>query len=192
MTCIVAIANGKNVWMGGDTCGSDYTSRTQVAHPKVFTKSVMVEGKEPEAMLVGGCGSFRMLQLLEYSLVAPMIQDGQSFVAYLATSFVDTCRTHFKEKGLAHCINGVEKLDDIGSSFMVGFRGQLYHIHADYQAFATTNQEDAAGSGTLLALGSLHTTRKLKWTPQQRIQAALTAAATINPFVSEPFNIVQI
>jgi hypothetical protein len=178
--------------MGGDTAGSNNAVRHQVAHPKVFLKSVPVQDKEAEPMLIGGCGSFRMLQLLEYSLVAPQVDTDKSMVAYLATDFADALRTLFKNKGLAHSNNGVESMTEGGSSFLVGFRGQLYHMYSDYQAFAVKEQEDAAGSGDLLAIGSLVTSRPLKWSPEKRVEAALIAAGTINPFVAGPYNILSI
>lgn len=192
MTCIVGIADGKKVWMGGDTAGSNTSVRHQVAHPKVFIKEVPVENQGPEYVLIGGCGSFRMLQLLEYALVCPQINSAQTMVAWLATDFADSLRALFKAKGMAAVVNGVESIDADGSNFLVGFRGQLYHVYSCYQAFAVQEQEDAAGSGELFSLGSLHTTRKLKWKPEKRIEAALEAAASINPFVARPFNILSV
>jgi hypothetical protein len=199
MTCIVSIADGKKVWMGADGCGSNHSFKLEVIHPKVFIREI--DGpKKKEKIIIGGCGSFRMLQLLEYSLKLPKIKRTQTVVNWLVTDFADACRKLFTEKGLAFIANNSVQIDVNGSSFLVGFRGQLYHVYSDFQAFAATTSEAAAGSGTMLALGSLHTSNALKdWilnevpvSPEARIELALQAASDINPFVSPPFTILSI
>jgi ATP-dependent protease HslVU (ClpYQ) peptidase subunit len=191
MTCIVGVADGRKVWMGGDTCGSNFSFKLEVVHPKVFVREV-VTGTKKEKVLIGGCGSFRMLQLLEYSLKMPKLKKGQAFVEWLVTDFADATRKHFSDKGLAMVSNNVVQIDQGGSSFLIGFKGQLYHMYSDFQAFAATNREACAGSGATFAMGSLHTSRNLEWAPEMRIESALQAAADLNPFVAGPFNILSI
>lgn len=192
MTCVVGIANKKNVWMGADSCGSNSYTRGQVLHPKVFAKEVPVENAAAEHMLIGGCGSFRMLQLLEYAFCPPRINSDRDLIAYLSVEFADTVRQLFKDKGFSHIANNVEVIADDGSEFLIGFRGHLYAMQGAFQAVGWMTQEDAAGSGHAFALGSLHTTRRLKWTPERRIQSALEASAEINPHVQGPFKILKI
>jgi hypothetical protein len=193
MTCVVGIANGKNVFMGADTCGSNGIFRGEVRHPKVFIKDVPVENAKNESMVIGGCGSFRLLQLLEYAFTPPRIGTGRELMSYLTVDFVDAIRSLMKDKGYLHIENNIEKISVDGTNFLLGFRGSLYLVEDAFQAVGWKIQEDAVGSGRDFALGSLHTTRNIKtWTPEKRVQSALQAAATINPFVAGPFNIVHI
>lgn len=189
MTCIVGIANGKNVWIGGDTAISDKTSVQQYGQSKVFIKETDAKhGDLPEKIIIGGCGSPRLLQLLEHAFTVPHIGKTQSIIAWLSVDFMDAIRQLLKDKGF---IVSTTPENFGNSSFLIGIRGELFQIYDDYQACSNHIQEDAAGSGYAYAMGSLHTTKKLAMSPIERITAALEAAE-INPFVSHPFNILSI
>ena len=60
MTCIVGYKDGNDVWIGGDSLGSnEWGQQIATAQPKVFTNG---------PMLMGCCGSFRLAQLLQYGV----------------------------------------------------------------------------------------------------------------------------
>lgn len=69
MTCIVGIADGKKVWIGGDSQGTAGHALTIRADTKVFVKDPMV---------FGFCGSYRMGQLLRHSLSLPKHYEGDT------------------------------------------------------------------------------------------------------------------
>jgi hypothetical protein len=190
LTCIVGIADGKHVWMGGDTALSSYSQIGTYKHSKVFIKTTDVRhGDNPELVIIGGCGSLRLLQLLEHGVIIPRIGPVQDVVQWLTIEFADSVRQLLKDKGYIHN----DKPEEFGnSSFLIGIRGLLYHMESNFQCIAYGCQEDAAGSGSEYALGSLHTTRKKKGAPRLRITAALEAAAEYNPHVLQPFDILSI
>jgi hypothetical protein len=187
MTCIVGIADGTKVWMGADTYGSDKWTGSTVTHPKVFILEVPAEGSPNEELMIGGCGSFRMLQLLEHGLATSMpgIRKNQSVINWLTIEFADATRHLFREKGFGKNADGIHSIN--GGSFLLGFRGNIYHIEDSYQAIAVPENIQTAGSGGPYALASLVTTRNFGWTPLQRIQTALEVAAEINLQTAPPF-----
>jgi hypothetical protein len=193
MTCIVGISDGKNVWMGGDTCASDKFSQVQIGHSKVFYKTVPCVGDNDsivhEKMVLGGCGMFRMMQLLEHGLSVPQIQHGQSVIGWLTIQFADEVRKLFKSKGFSINKEGSEFFN---GSFLLGFRGELYHVEDSYQAICVPEHEYSCGSGAHFAFGSLHTTRKMKWEPEKRVMTALEVAAELNPQTRGPFDLKRV
>lgn len=188
MTCIAGIADGKSVWIGGDTCYSDKDTRGTIAHPKVFKKQVVTSygPDKSETILFGCCGYFRMFQLLEYGFNVPPMWADSTVEKWLTLEFAKQLREFFKDNGFIKSKDGLDEFPD--GAFLMGFRGKLYHIEENFQFIESSHQEDACGSGSKFALGSLYTSRSMSWTPEMRIQMAL-AAATTNPFVTAPFDI---
>ena len=78
MTCIVGLVHKDKVFIGGDSAASTGTSIAIRKGSKVFARGNFIFGCE---------GSFRMIQLLKFSLILPKtkIIDVEK---YLCTSFV--------------------------------------------------------------------------------------------------------
>lgn len=182
MTCIVGIANGKSVWMGGDSSAVDAQSGEicAVADPKVF-----LLGSE---MLVGYTGSFRVGQLLQYKLKLPKRKAKQTDIQYLTTDFMDSVRKILKAGDWN--VLGPEG----GPTFLIGYRGKLYEVGEEMYVLNYEAQETAVGAGGVYALGSLHTTRQIKELaePEERIAWALSASSAHCAFVIPPFHILKL
>ena len=177
MTCIVGISKDGRCYIGGDSAGAD-SSRMQIigrADQKVF---------QTGAFVMGFTTSFRMGQLLNYSFSAPAPRDGVSLMAYMSTDFVDAVRTCLKAGGFAK----KESENEVGGTFLVGFRGQLFTIYSDYQVEQCLDGFQSVGCGDLIALGSLYETKKEE--PEKRILKALAAAEHFSAGVRGPFNVV--
>lgn len=179
MTCIVGLLDKNKVYIGGDTCGSNGYSYESCYHSKVFK---VVD------FIIGGTTSFRMLDLLEYSLKIPFITptDEANFDAFMRTSFVGAVRTCLKEGGYAKVSNSVES----GGTFLIAYKDKLYRMQDDF-SIINRKDYDAVGSGTYAAIGSLFTTKDLKMTPEARVTKALEAAESIMAGVKGPFNILS-
>jgi hypothetical protein len=175
--------------MGGDSCASDKYMGVSIAHPKVFMLGVPVDTQEDEPMLIGGCGAFRMMQLLEHALIVPPIGKKQSVMSWLTVEFADAVRQVFHAKGFGKGEDGQSKFN---GSFLVGFRGHIYHVEDTYQSICVPDNEMCAGTGAHFAFGSLHTTRNLGWSPCDRVMAALNAAADLNLQTAGPFTYHEI
>lgn len=174
MTCIAAIAEGGVVYMGGDSAGVGGLSLTVRADEKVFRTGPYV---------MGFTTSFRMGQVLRFSQEWP-VPPRSNLLRFMATEFVDSCRSHFKTAGWMGKHNDREQ----GGTFLVGVRGQLFAIHEDFQVAWPADRYSAVGSGGEVALGALAVSRGRP--PRERIRAALAAAEHHNAGVRRPFRVV--
>ena len=176
MTCIAGIVDKKNksVIMGGDSAGSGGNVILTRRDAKVFKN-----GK----FLIGCTTSFRMLQLLRFSLKLPEVKS-KDIYKYMCTDFIDAVRTCFKDGGyLQKYTDGDEK----GGSFLVAYKDRLFKIEDDFQVGETLNGMDAVGCGTEFALGSLYSTVDHDMSPTDRIEKALETAEFFALGVRRPF-----
>jgi hypothetical protein len=81
MTAIVGLVDAGSVYIGGDSAGVAGMSMTVRADAKVFRK---------KRYLFGFTTSFRMGQLIRYSLKVPKVKGNLD--AFMATTFVDALR----------------------------------------------------------------------------------------------------
>lgn len=174
MTCIVGIAQGGKVYLGGDSAGVGGWEVTHRADLKVFKNGPMV---------MGFTSSFRMGQLLQHKLVVPA-RSAESIEQFLAVTFVDALR---------ECLAGGGWLakehvsrEDAGT-FLLGYAGRLFRVCDDFQIAESLDGFDAVGCGAPYALGAL---RGLKGTPAKRLTAALETSAHFSIGVRAPFNFV--
>ena len=80
---------------------------------------------------------------------------------------------------------------EYGGHFLVGWRGELYHVEGDYQVAREAQGYAACGCGCDLALGSLFSTERLGTSkPKPRLLMALEAAAEFSAGVRPPFTIL--
>lgn len=180
MTCIVAISNGKNVWMGGDALGAGGYSCSVRDDKKVF-----VTGE----YIIGFTSSFRMGDLLKWTFTPPRIpKKEKNLEKFMATKFIHSVLTLFDTYGYGKAHENRKE----GGEFLVGVRGTIFHIHEDYQVGIHSGNYDACGCGHDLALGSLVTSEELKINdPEDRIKMALRAAQKFCCGVREPWTILK-
>lgn len=176
MTAIAGICINNVVYIGGDSAGIAGLSVTIRSDEKVFTNG---------PFLFGIAGSFRMGNILRYKFKAPKQKPNQTDMAYLVTDFVDCLRGYFAANGFG------DKDATIGGNFLLGYKGKLYNIDADFQVGIPSTQYDAIGCGAELALGSLHTTSQFDIAPEERLRLSLDAASKFNAGVAPPFVILS-
>lgn len=178
MTCIVGVAHGGAVIIGGDSAGVAGWSLTVRKDAKVFRRGPMA---------FGFTTSFRMGQILRYSLKVPDHPDGMAEDEYMATRFVDAVRESLKDGGYASKDNEREE----GGHFLVGYRGRVFHVGGDYQVGESVHGFAAVGCGEDIALGSLWQSRGYA-DPHQRAADALAAAEQFSAGVRGPFAFAHI
>lgn len=173
MTCIVGLVEGDTVWMGGDSAGvaGDYRLTVR-ADQKVFRKG---------PMLFGFTTSFRMGQILRYSLAIPEHDSEISIEQFMATAFVDAVRSCLRESGWASKTNEREN----GGTFLVAFKGRLFTVFDDYQVAIAADGYDAIGCGDLIARGALFASDGRSG--RDRVEIALMAAERMSAGVRGPF-----
>ena len=173
MTVIVGIAHKKKVWMGADSAATNsWGELSIISQPKIFTRGIII---------FGVAGSARASNLLMYRFQPPEPQTND-VDEYMATDFIDTMRECFKQGGVAQEDNNVES---VYAQILVGLMGNLYSIDGDFQVCKNAYGYDAIGTGGMIALGSLYSTKKRS--PQARIQVALEAAQEYMASVRGPF-----
>ena len=174
MTCIVGVVENNKVYIGGDSAGIAGYNLTVRKDKKVFRNGDFI---------VGGTSSFRMIQLLRYAFEPPHYDENTDLEKYMATTFVDSVRERFKRGGYAQ----VESQQESGGHFLIGFRGWLFRVEADYQVGEALSSYDAVGCGADIALGCLYATPDMQ--SHKRIELALRAAEAHNAGVRAPFSI---
>lgn len=177
MTCIVGIAEGGKVYIGGDSAGTAGMDLHKRKDKKVFRNGDFI---------MGFTSSFRMGQLLEHALTVPKRHADEDVFSFMVNQFVNAVRDCLKSGGYATSNNSAES----GGTFLVGYEGRLFCIHSDYQVAESLHGFDACGCGDSFALGSLYSTSGE--TPIYRLKMALEAAEEFSAGVRSPFNYVSI
>jgi len=186
MTCIVGWVEEnkrkgtRDVWIGGDSAGvGGYEIRTR-SDEKVFRNG---------PMLIGYTSSFRMGQLLRYSLVIPEHRTKKKTDhEYMCTDFVDAVMKLFEDKKYGKVKSGEQE----GGSFLVGYNGKLYAIYDDFQVAEQSLNFESVGCGEQIAVGALYATRNIKMSPRKRVMLALEAAEEMSAGVRGPFVIKKL
>lgn len=181
MTCIVGWVDKKgNVCIGGDSAGVAGLNLTIRGDEKVFRNGEMV---------FGFTSSFRMGQLLRFSLKIPSRTEKQDDYDYMCTDFINAVRKCLKDGGYAEVNKGVDQ----GGHFLVGYRGSLYSIESDFQVGKPMDVFDAVGCGASYAKGVCWSMlRDDKKTIEQKVKLALEAAHHFSAGVRPPYVILTL
>ena len=174
MTCIVGALGNDGVYIGADSAsiaGLDKSIRKDV---KVF---------KVKDFVIGCTSSFRMIQLLRFSLRPPDFKKDQDIYEYMCTDFVDAVRDCFKAGGYIH----IENSEETGGVFLVGYKNRLFKIESDFQVGEYFDSYAAAGCGSDYALGTMFALKDTDMTIETKINLALEAAEKFSAGVSRPF-----
>lgn len=178
MTCIAAVKDKTGIWMGGDACAgaaSNWLNQTRE------DKKVAIVGK----FLIGYTTSFRMGQLLHYSLPKITHPRDMNNMKFMVTKFIPIVRELFIEGGF----NNISEGENSAGQFLVGYRGDLFGVDYGFDIGISVNNYDAVGAGAQIALGSLFSTKNKS--PQERIKMSLEAASEHSMGVRPPFTILH-
>ncbi len=177
MTCIVALRDNGGVYMGCDSAGVGGYSRVNRVDPKIYRV-----GK----MLIGFTTSFRMGQLLGYSLTVPKHHSDEPIESFMCTTFIGAVRDCLKGGGWAER----DKEQERGGNFLVAYRGRIFEVEGDYQVGERADPYNAVGCGSDLALGSLYASAHITGiSAKDRVTLALEAAAAFSAGVHPPLRI---
>lgn len=176
MTAIAGLVHDGTVHIGGDSAGVGGWRMTVRADTKVFRNGPYV---------FGFTSSFRMGQLIRWSLLAPA-PDGD-LDRFMCTTFIDSVRACLKEGGFAKKNSEQEE----GGTFLVGVAGRLFTVHSDYQVGEAVDGYAAVGCGEEPALGALFATANMGLAADERLELALEAAERFSAGVRAPFAYVS-
>lgn len=184
MTVIAGlVAEDGTIYMGADSAATNNVGdQFLVENQKVF------QPVRCPWYLIGFAGSFRLGQLLRYSLPRiPKPPKNADVQYFLSTVFVDKMRKCFKASGFSKFSeHGQER----GGFCMLGYQGKLYMIEDDYQVLVPSTDYTALGTGQSFALGSLYSTAHISnLQPEERVLLSLQAAVANNCMCREPLYI---
>jgi ATP-dependent protease HslVU (ClpYQ) peptidase subunit len=183
MTCVVGYVTADGtIYLGGDSAGVgvsgwDLTVRED---PKVFRRG---------AFLIGFTTSFRMGQLLRYTLEVPDRHEHVDAHEYISTTFVDSVRKCLEFGGFIK----KESNQESGGTFIVGYEGHLFVVYDDFQVQEAKDPYCAVGCGGAYAVGamSILVHECLGIDPFEKVRLALSVAERNSAGVRAPFNIIS-
>jgi len=173
MTIIAAVKDDSGVWIAGDRSMSNEDVILQLSLPKI---------KKINNTIVGYCGSQGI---------------GQRAFTMLLPEYIDEEPNWWVEGVFIN--NMIKKLEDCGLSpieeenntqFLVCFSNYLYEVDTSdwsYSAFDYT----AIGTGSAIALGSLHTTDQYDLGGKDRVSMALQSSIYHSPSCIGPIDILN-
>jgi hypothetical protein len=184
MTCIIGIGDAHRVWMGADSAGMNADT---YYHRVRMDEKMFIVNQNQQKMLLGFSNSFRMGQLLRYSLKLPPKSEQQTDYQYMCTDFINAVRSCLDLGGFTR----IECNNEIGGTFLIGFNGVIYGIDNDFQVAIPSPNWESIGCGSYFAMGSLFTTQKVQ-NQEKRVRVALEAAAFFSGGVLPPLHILSL
>jgi len=182
MTCIVGIEHKGNVFIGGDSAGTN-------ARMDLFTRAdekVFSNG----SMIFGFCGSYRMGQLLQYSFNPPAQSVAEDDFAYLCGPWMSSLIECLKSNG---CATVKDNEIAVGGDFLLGFNGVIYQIHEDFQVARRVEPYNACGCASDYAMGAMSLLIDEEGIPpEEKIIMVLEIAEKFSAGVRGPFVIKQL
>ena len=178
MTCIVGLVADGAVYIGGDSAGVSGLDLVVRADAKVFRNG---------PCLFGFTSSFRMGQLLRYSLNVPQRHPDVDVMKWLCSDFIDAVRSCLKNGGFASKDSETER----GGHFLLGYAGRLFHVGGDYQVGEGAELYEAVGCGESFALGAMYASKGMEGA-EARVRLALEAAQAHSAGVCGPFVIEKL
>lgn len=179
MTCIVGLKTEEGVYIGGDTFGSDRFIGEAYRRPKVFKK---------DDFIFGVCGSYRVMQLLEFKLNIPDKAEKTPEDKYIYTDFLESVRKCLKDGGHIKLDSGIETIQ--GAELLFAYRGNLYILQNDLSILEPKSGFAATGSGMYHAQASLFSTEGTTLSAEERITKAIQCANNFVISVNDETNIV--
>lgn len=174
MTCIVAISDGKRVYMGGERGNSDTYTIVSSTAPKIF---------ECGSYLIGYAGNSGISQAVIYNFEFPPLGKTTRIDSHMLQVFIPKLRAFVKDNDIK-----IPENEDDNASFIVGVKGRVYEIDlSDFQCIEYT--EVAIGSGGNYAYGSLYSS--IGKDPISRIKEAVEAAIIYSPTCQGPIDLLE-
>lgn len=178
LTAILAYADGRDVWIGGDSLSMDGWSKVVTSERKVWRKG---------DMLIGGSGVLSVVQKLKRTVMMPRQADDEETLDFLTGPVVDAFRYALKVADMS-MFN-----EECNTALLIGYRGAVYHVTPSFGITPVAGGIVGMGAGSDLAVGAFEALLTSdcdgspSWSISPHIIEALRIAAKHNATVSEPF-----
>jgi len=145
MTTIAAIQGDGFAVIAADRRASDDDGFTvDMVSPKIFKNGIA---------LIGGAGSVRGLNILEFGWTAPAFAQSKTVEHYLTQKFIPSLRSAFIEAG--YDMKSDKEAAEQDNDLVICIKGQVFIIAGDYSWDRCSRGIHIAGSGGKYALGAL-------------------------------------
>lgn len=184
MTCIAAVVDGDNIYMGGDSAG--------ISDDSVYSLGIGAESKiwEKDGILFGASGSFRVSQVLRWQMSLPQYNPDAEPLEYLTGPLATAMRESLMVHG-ALSVWEEDSTENIDGSLLVGYGKRVFEIFGDFGVGELVHGYGSVGCGSPIAMGALAATESTKIKPKKRITMALEAAERHSAGVRGPFTILK-
>lgn len=173
MTCIAVVRQDDNIYMAGDRGASDEDTIFVLTAPKVFKIG---------PYLLGYAGSMDGERIRHN--FKPPVPKGKDLDKFMYTDFIIALRNFYENWWV-----DISKDSDFG--MIICIDGQIYeHNAVDMSLTKYETDFIAMGSGSQLAMGSLHATKNQK-NAKRRVQLAVEAAIEYSTSCRGPIDIIS-
>jgi len=190
MTLIIGYLDkdNKTTYIGADSGGIKGDTKYIQKNPKVFYNYHNFN------FLIGFASSFRMGQILQYTLTPPDIPKSilihNDLERYMVNYFIDELRETFNNAGF---LQRFEDGDDKGGHFIIAFKDNLFVIERDFHVSSVYTNYVAIGCAEPEAMGSLSTIERLnpQMHPEDKIKLAMSIANKHTTCVYNPYVVLK-
>jgi hypothetical protein len=137
------------------------------------------------AFLIGNCGSPRMQQIIQYSDWLATLKPSGDPMAYLVKTLLPGVQETLRNAKSLHQEKVQQELTVSYSSFLIAWGRYLFGVDSDFQVLSYRDDFLCIGSGSVVASGSLFSTKGED--PHERLRIALEAACYFNACCAPPF-----
>lgn len=183
MTAILAYANGRDVWMGGDSLAMDGWTRIICGERKVW---------QTGELLFGGSGVLSVVQKLKRTATIPPQTDDGDPLDYLIGVVVPALRAALKAAEMSMFS------EECNTALLIGYRGCIYDVTPSFGIVPVINGIRGMGAGSDVAVGAFEAfTFDYDFRPpadvvELSMRRALQIAAEHNATVAAPFYVEHI
>jgi ATP-dependent protease HslVU (ClpYQ) peptidase subunit len=185
MTCIVALVEKGDMWMGADSAITGGSNLRINKAPKIHSRKH--KGTE---YLIGGSGYSRINQILHYELELPenpAPKEEKALFVFIVKEFVPLIKKALSAHGNLMVKDNIEQIDE-GRILMI-VNGHIFSIDSRFHVVESDQNFEAIGSGGAEAYGALYATKGME--PKARLQLALKAAESATSDVRGPFTFIK-
>lgn len=181
MTCVVAISDGVNVYMGSDSAisDSDTGNMSNLRLPKIFIR---------DEYLIGYSGSIRFGKFIQHSFEFPIVPEWAVGSDKLDEFINGSVIPEMKIQTSSHELEPKEK--EV-FSLLIGIRGHIFEVDNEWGAYEVLDNYAAIGSGGPIALGAIYASNAIG-SPESKLILGLKSAIKFNAFCKEPYTIYKI
>lgn len=136
MTIIIGYETDKGTYLAGDRLGSTNFTGILCKNKKIF---------ENGDFLFGVCGSYRMMQIIQYNFTPPKHHKDVDTWKYLIDNFLPELVNMLDKKYCLKQLNNIHTLD-VGE-FLFVYNGNLFRLQNDLSIIREINNFTLTGSG---------------------------------------------